>query len=194
MEVEGSMKRRIKEQKLSFEEKKVIYDQILKGKSIRDLKELNQISNLTIRRIIKHPKSFIPTEQDPCLSTIQAFRNRKIREVIAKYAEETNQPFTCKDAKEYLMRTYEIWLDVNSIRRILKEQLHYSFKRWSPRPLLLNNEVLNVKKILFTVKLLKLINSSTVLANVDESVISNSTKVNYSWRQREYHKTFQQSE
>ena len=38
------------------------------------------------------------------------------------------------------------------------------------------------KKILFAVKLLKIINKSTVLINIEKSAISDSTEANYFWR------------
>ena len=80
-----------------------------------------------------------------------------------------------------MIETYGVWLNNNIIRRILKERLNYSFKRWSPRPLLIDNSILKIKKVLFAVKLLKMINKSTVIINVDEATISKSTKMNYSW-------------
>ena len=181
MKVEYSLKSRTKGQRLSIEEKKEIFNQISKGIPTKDLRELYQISNSTILRIVNHLESYKQTEQVPYFSTSQLIRNRKIWNAIASYTENKDQPFTCKDIKEYLMEAYGIWLDINSIRRILKEILNYSFKKWSPRPLLLDHKVAKVKKTLFAVKLLKLINNSTILTNVDESIISNSTKINYSW-------------
>ena len=80
-----------------------------------------------------------------------------------------------------MIETYGVWLSNNIIRRILKERLNYSFKRWSPRPLLIDNSILKIRKVLFAVKLLKMINKSTVIINVDEATISKSTKMNYSW-------------
>ena len=82
------------------------------------------------------------------------------------------------------MTHYGIWIDINIWRKILKEKLGYSFKRCSSRPLNLNHQLQKLKKILFTVKLLKIVRRSTLLVNIDESVISHSTKSNYSWSQK----------
>ena len=181
IKMENFLKFRGKGRRLSNEEKKEIYNQISKGVPIKDLKELYQISISTINRIVKHIGSYKQTEQIQLNPAIHPIRNRKIWSVVASYAQETNQPFTCNDIKEHMMEAYSVWLDTNIIRKILKEKLNYSFKRCSPRPLLLDHKLTNVKKSLFAVKLIKLINNSTVLINVDESVISNSTKINYSW-------------
>ena len=74
--------------------------------------------------------------------------------------------------------------DTNTWRRILKENLKYSYKRWSPRSLTLDFRLLELKKMLFTVKLLNLVLKSTLLVNIDESSISTATKLNYSRNQK----------
>ena len=79
------------------------------------------------------------------------------------------------------MKNSGIWIYASVWRKILKEKLGYSFKKWSPRPLSLNRKNQELKKILFSVKLLKMIKRSTLLINIDETVISYSTKSNYSW-------------
>ena len=43
------------------------------------------------------------------------------------------------------------------------------------------------KKILFLVRLCKMINRQSILANVDESVFSRSTDTNYSWSRKGEH-------
>ena len=120
-------------------------------------------------------------KQTPRPSKIQVIRDKKMWGLIKSYAENTGHPFTWKDVKEHLIETYGILSDIHVIRRILKEQMNYSYRRWSPRPLLIDRSVWRIKKVLFAVKLLKIINNSTVLINIDESSISDSTKANYSW-------------
>ena len=67
------------------------------------------------------------------------------------------------------------------IRKALKINLGYSYKRCLSIPLLLNHSFSKLKKVLFSVKLWKMITRSTVLVNVDESSFSRSTKTNHSW-------------
>ena len=78
MKVEYSLKSRTKGQRLSIEEKKEIFNQISKGIPTKDLRELYQISNSTILRIVNHLESYKQTEQVPYFSTSQLIRNRKI--------------------------------------------------------------------------------------------------------------------
>ena len=72
-------------------------------------------------------------------------------------------------------------METDVIRKALKINLGYSYKRCSSRPLLLNRSLSKLKKVLLSVKLWKMITQSTVLVNVDESSFSRSTKANYSW-------------
>ena len=74
-----------------------------------------------------------------------------------------------------------VLVDTNTWIKILKERLRYSYKRWSPRPIKLDFRLLELKKILFTVKLLSFVQKSTLLINIDESSFSSSTKSSYSW-------------
>ena len=98
--------------------------------------------------------------------------------------EQNNTAFTWRDFKDYLMTKNGVLVDTNTWRRILKEKLRYSYNRWSPRPLTLDFRLLELKNVLFTVKLLNLVQKSTLLVNIDESSISTATKSNYSWNQK----------
>ena len=73
---------------------------------------------------------------------------------------------------------------IHVISKILIERLWYSYKKWSSRPIKLDRKLVKLKKILFSVKLLKLIHKTSLLVNIDESVISYNTKSNYSWSRK----------
>ena len=120
-------------------------------------------------------------KQDSVAPIIQKYRDKKIISMIISYVEKNNQSFTCKDISEDLMNDEGILVDIHSVRKVLKDKMNYSYKRWSSRPLMIDHSNLRVKKALFVVKLLKLIENSTILINIDEATISTSTKVNYSW-------------
>ena len=83
------------------------------------------------------------------------------------------------------MKSKGIWVNGDIIRKILKTKLNFSFKRWSPRPLTLNHKIVKLRKALFTVKQLKIINGASLLVNIDEVVFSQSTKTNYSWSRKD---------
>ena len=107
--------------------------------------------------------------------------SKSLCRVIASYCEKMTVAFTWKDVKEYIIKQHGVCVGVDVIRKILKWNLGYSYKRCSSRPLLLNHNLSKLKKILFSVKLWGMINRSTILVNIDEAVFSHSTKANYSW-------------
>ena len=66
----------------------------------------------------------------------------------------------------------------------MKEQLNLSFKRINSRPSNIWLEKLKYWRFLFWIKFSKQINNDTLLFNIDEWVISNKSKLNYSWSKR----------
>ena len=79
------------------------------------------------------------------------------------------------------MKNNGVSIDASVWRKILSEKLGYSFKRCSPRPLNLSIRLKDLKKTMFWVKFLKMIQRSTLLINIDETWVSYLTKSNYSW-------------
>ena len=125
------------------------------------------------RRIIKDFKFNKNENKNHSIIKSRDVQNNSIWRAVAS--------FTWRDVKEEIMKKYEIWIDINVWRQILKERLGYSFKRCSSRPFNLNVKLQELKKTLFVVKLLKMIRRSTLLINIDETVVSYKTKSNYSW-------------
>ena len=178
---ETELKSRIKGQRLTDSEKNEICKKLFNGVPARDLKELYQISQSTILRLVRRREIKNPEQSDKTPIKVRALNNRSIWKMIALFIENAKEPFYWKDIKAHLIQTHGILLNIAIIRRILKEKLGLSFKRCSPRPLSINGKILKLKKILFTIKLWRTISKSTVLINVDESSITKSTKTNYSW-------------
>ena len=152
----------------------------MNGTPIKDLKELFQISQSSIKRIIKSCKPECLEGNDETKMKNRSINIAWISRVITLFVEKAREPLFWKDIKEYLSQTYGVCLDTNKIRRILKRQ-GFSFKRSSSRPLLIDYNALKLKKILFSIKVWRIINSSTVFINIDESIITKSTRANYSW-------------
>ena len=176
-----SLKARNKGQRLTAEERKEVINQINQGVPIKAIQELFQISNSTIKRIIKNSQSNSEERDPPSRIKSRAIKNKELCKAVASFAVKNKRAFTWRDVKDHLITNNGILVDTCIWRWILKEELGYSYKRWSPRPLKLNYRVLNLKKALFAVVLLKAIWKSTLLVNIDESVISSTTKANYSW-------------
>ena len=68
--------------------------------------------------------------------------------------------------------------------KFMKTQLEFSFKRITSRPQSLDVQRQYCLKILFAIALTKRIKDAKLLINVDESTLSSSTKINYTWTLR----------
>ena len=108
-------------------------------------------------------------------------QNSSLWKIISSFVEKTNKAFTWRDVKKYLQTKNKLWIDISIIRKILKDKLKYSFKRCSSRPLTFDHKIAKLKRVLFAIKLLNIINVSSIIVNVDEAVLSYWTMTNYSW-------------
>ena len=140
--------------------------------------------NPLFKRVIKSFQLKNNALHSPSKIHSRNIKNKSLWKAIEIFALQNNAAFTWRDVKDYLVAKNGVLVDTNIWRKILKERLRYSYKRWSPRPITLDFRLLELKKVLFTVKLLRFIQKSTLLINIDESNFSSSTKSNYSWSQK----------
>ena len=180
----NSLKSRTKGQKLTYEEKMTIYQQIKDGTTVKDIWEIWQVSVSTINRIVKSVEMNKLQNKFPLKIWSRVIQSKRLWEAISSYAEQNKWSFTWNDVRNHLMKYNDIWVNTNLIRKILKNKLSFSFKRCSSRPITLNWKILKLKKILFLVRLCKMINRHSILANIDESSFSRNTKTNYSWSRK----------
>ena len=76
-----------------------------------------------------------------------------------------------------LSNKYPIYM----IRNIMKQQLNLSYKRINSRPLNVDFERLLLSRIIFSMRISKIINDDILLINIDEAWLNKETKANYSW-------------
>ena len=111
-------------------------------------------------------------------------RNKNLWKAILSFVESNEEPFNWTHIRDHLLKKTGFWVDIYIIRRILKEKMGFSYKRYSSRPLKHNYYIWKLKKILFSVKIWKMFDESSILINIDEATFSNKTKTNYSWSKR----------
>ena len=63
----------------------------------------------------------------------------------------------------------------------MKIKLNFSYKRFKPRPNNIDLKRLEWIRRLFSIKFSQLVDSNTLIINIDESSIGRNTKQNYSW-------------
>lgn len=72
-------------------------------------------------------------------------------------------------------------LSYTSIIHYLKEELHMTFRRVSSRPVLENQDYIELLKIVFCIEFSNIWQPDQVYVNIDEVTFSKSTRINYSW-------------
>ena len=108
----------------------------------------------------------------------------RAQKVLFEYIKFNAYPFNSTEIQRFLMKTTGIECTKFSILRNLKEFLNYSYKRVSSRLVRKPASLTKLKKIIFWVEYVSMINNRIVLVNIDETLFSNSTKWNYSWAKR----------
>ena len=106
-----------------------------------------------------------------------------VKEFIANFvSSKSHVPFSWADIQQYLKDKWSILVPPAAIRRWLKNELCYSFKRSAPIFINLNIEKQSYSKSLFSAKIVKEIDYYDVFINVDESTLNKKNIIeNYSW-------------
>ena len=115
------------------------------------------------------------------IESISYSKRRLIGEAILKYSEQTENEFNAVDIQKYLINTLDIKLSLGYITSIMKKDLNYSFKRWLSRPNYADFDKIKATRWKFAVDFSKKLINNPLICNIDEWVISRSTKINYSW-------------
>ena len=168
---------------------KLSKDQILFIKDLIDskrctLKEISwnySISLSSLRNIQKMSTDMINRPSLRSFEKLYLSQRSNIIEIIKQYYEEMLTEFTSSDIQKHLLDKYQIVWSLRQIRNIMKNDLNLTYKKWASRP---NNVDLNRVKalrLMFWVEFSKALKSETLILNIDEWIISRTTKNNYSW-------------
>ena len=100
---------------------------------------------------------------------------------IKKYYEEIESEFTSSDVQKHLFEHLNISCSLRLIRDIMKNDLNLSFKKCATRPNNVNLNRVKTLRSMYWIQFSELLQNNTLVINIDEWVISRSTKNNYSW-------------
>ena len=103
------------------------------------------------------------------------------KSAIRQFVQNESGWFNSKSVWWFVQNTTGLHLSRVSIRKYMKDRLNLSFKRVSPRPVVQDQARINIYKLIFWVEFVNLIKREHVIVNIDEVLLSNSTKTNYSW-------------
>ena len=93
----------------------------------------------------------------------------------------TDFPFNSVQATELINKKLQTSYNSVLIRKLLKEELNWSFKKVKQRPIQVDLNRVRAMRQLFSVKLWQKITADTLFINIDETSINRHIKWNYSW-------------
>ena len=140
------------------------------------------VSYSTVYKVIRYSELFPKT-----ISSLFRFPNVKLhkwtksKQKIIEYIKAQSGVFNSTSLKHYIETVTGIFISKQSIASFLRSSLGLSYKRVASRPTKINIPEKILKKIIFWLEFAYLIKPEHILVNIDETLFSRSTKINYSW-------------
>jgi len=100
---------------------------------------------------------------------------------ILAYVTTLESAVTATDIASHANRTLRAYYSVDFIRKFMKSVLRLSFTKIKPRASNIDFPKVKLIRKLFTITVAKMIDTSTLIINIDESSINRYTRPNYSW-------------
>ena len=139
----------------------------------------------TVRRIWAEDNNISRDFNWTCLNTKW---NDEYKQIVISYIEifwrTTNSTFVTMDIQKKIKSELDIVVDWKEIRSILKNNMNFSFKKWSSRPSILDDLRFSLIRALYTAEFIQFWNDDALFINVDEVLFTNKTKKEYSWLSR----------
>ena len=101
------------------------------------------------------------------------------------------EPWVVIDFQEYIKASHSKSYQAHTLRKIMIEDLHLSYKKVSSRPKCYVNAVIQKARVLFAVKYVQNLSIGTLLLNVDETIIGRDWRQLYSWSHKEINQEWQ---
>ena len=100
------------------------------------------------------------------------------------YNKNWEFPYTVKDVKQNVDDSMDENFPGKIIWKLMKNNLNLSFKKWKSRPSNFNLSRAKAIRKLFWAHFANKLGPSTLIINVDESTVSRTSKINYSWSKK----------
>ena len=173
---------RRKYSKLTNKQIKFIKQQLVKNDNkISVVSQIYRISPSTVNRIKNTSDDIIENLPKRKFLKFNQKDETIIKDAIEKYCWSQEYPFTIYDIQQHLKETNNINCSYQAIRKILKSDLKFSYKRCLSRPVIADLNKVKLLRKLFSVQISKELNPAILIANWDEWSINKNTKLNYSW-------------
>ena len=104
-----------------------------------------------------------------------------ILEYIHYFIRTIDSTFVAEDKKKKIKYDLGIQIELNDIRSVIKNRLNLKFKKWSPRPINIDQLKFSLIRTLHAIEFTSIWEDGTLFINIDEVLFSNKTKQEYSW-------------
>ena len=173
---------RNKGQRITYEQKKIIYELIKEDVPIRIIKDKYSLSESTMKRIFRmFEEGGQRLKRWSSELGINIFKSSRVKNEAIDFIFNQEVPFTSKDVCISLKEKLNVDIDRRTITKFMKNELSMSFKKASSRPIQIDVKIIQRLKALFSIMLTKQLDKIEWVVNLDESSFSRLTKQNYTW-------------
>ena len=106
----------------------------------------------------------------------------KAQKEAMKYIRQQSSTFSSANISNYIESKLGIKLWRQSIIEFLKGRLKMKYRRVSARPICKDSRIVKLMQIIFWLEYSNILTPHMVVVNNDETLFSNDTKINYSWK------------
>ena len=173
---------RNKNEKLSKIQIQFLYD-LMKNQdfSVKQLSSIYQISPSVLYKIKRKTNEDIAKGPEKKFNKILKSNKEILTKELMNLIVHTNIPLNAVEVTKIVNDRLKTNYNSSFIRKILKYNLHMSFKRIKSRPNSIDLNRVKAIRQLYIVKLWQEITVDTLIVNIDESSINRSIMTNYSW-------------
>ena len=167
---------------MSYLQRKLLFDKLhYEQRSISELSKAYSISKGALYRIKQDHLLITKPVGTRNIWKLSTSEEQAIIKCIQEFLKNCTCQFNASDVCKHILLKLGRSLPLNRIRKLLKETFQLSYKRINSRPCYIDIYKIQLTRILFSIWLSNIIDSGTLLINIDEASITQDTKFNYSW-------------
>ena len=147
--------------------------------SVNELSKDYNVSTGTLYRIKNDLRLITNSEALRNVFRFKRHEEEKVVKCIQEFLEHQVTQFNTSDIGKFVEKNLGYSYPLQKIRNTMKQEFSLSYKRINSRPSNIDLDKLQLTRILFSMRVSKLIDSDILLINIDESSLTKATKLNY---------------
>ena len=149
--------------------------------SVNELSKDYNVSTGTLYRIKNDLRLITNPEALRNVFRFKIHEEEKVVKCMQEFLEHQVTQFNTSDVSKFVEKNLGYNYPLQKIRNTMKQEFSLSYKRINSRPSNIDLDKLQLTRILFSMRVSKLVDSDILLINIDESSLTKATKLNYSW-------------